>query len=369
MKRRFDEKAQGEKLFLSNALLKTYYLAKPVIPRTLQLALRRNLALWIRRRKKNSWPIAAESYASPPNWNGWQDNKPFCLILTHDVDTAKGYFAHYKLLEIEKEMGFVSSFNFVPERYPLNPADLQKVQAAGFEIGVHGLNHDGKLFQSKQIFFQRAVKINEYLEKWNSVGFRAPSMHHDLDLIKHLNIQYDASTFDTDPFEPQADGVHTIFPFPVFDDNQNLCFWELPYTLAQDFTLFIILRERSIDNWRKKLDWIVKNRGMALLNTHPDYMNFESRRSGTEEYPVQHYRDFLRYVQNRYGDSLWNPTPKQMVEFLQKRYTDAGNPYRISKTIQATPENAKKTNNITYLQGLSGRHTKRGQDQSRGKSG
>ena len=30
-----------------------------------------------------------------------------------------------------------------------------------------------------------------------------------------LNIAYDASTFDTDPFEPQPDGVNTIFPFWV----------------------------------------------------------------------------------------------------------------------------------------------------------
>jgi peptidoglycan/xylan/chitin deacetylase (PgdA/CDA1 family) len=329
MQRRFDEKAQREKLFLPKAFLKAYYRAKPIIPRSVQIALRRKLALWIRRLKKDVWPIDAKSQTPPEGWKGWKDNKPFCLILTHDVDTAKGYLTHYKLLEIEKEMGFVSSFNFVPERYQLYPADLQKVQAAGFEVGVHGLNHDGKLFISEQIFFQRAVKINKYLEKWNSVGFRAPSMHRDLDLIKHLNIQYDSSTFDTDPFEPQADGIHTIFPFPVFDDGQKLCYWEMPYTLAQDFTLFVILRERSINIWRTKLDWIAKNRGMALINTHPDYINFGNRRSGKEEYPVKHYRDFLSYVKNQYGGSVWNPLPKEMVEFLNERYTAAGNPYRM----------------------------------------
>ena len=33
----------------------------------------------------------------------------------------------------------------------------------GFEVGVHGLNHDGKLFQSRQIFEKRSHKINYYL--------------------------------------------------------------------------------------------------------------------------------------------------------------------------------------------------------------
>jgi hypothetical protein len=44
---------------------------------------------------------------------------------------------------------------------------------------------------------------------------------------------------------------------------------ELPYTLPQDFTLFTVMREKDIDIWKKKLDWIVEKGGMALLITHP----------------------------------------------------------------------------------------------------
>jgi len=47
------------------------------------------------------------------------------------------------------------------------------------------------------------------------VGFRAPAMHDNLEWISELNLEYDLSTFDTDPFEPQSDGVGTIFPFKV----------------------------------------------------------------------------------------------------------------------------------------------------------
>jgi hypothetical protein len=51
----------------------------------------------------------------------------------------------------------------------------------------------------------------------------------------------------------------------------------LPYTLVQDFNLFKILREPNIDIWKRKLDWIAERGGMALINTHPDYMGFEGK--------------------------------------------------------------------------------------------
>ena len=132
---------------------------------------------------------------------------------------------HDKCLELaslEKELGFVSSFNFVPERYNVSPKLRNKLVKLGFEVGVHGLNHDGKLFSSKKIFDERAKKINEYIRQWNAAGFRAPAMHHNLEWIHGLNITYDLSTFDTDPFEPQSDGVGTIFPFIVTSKDNAL---------------------------------------------------------------------------------------------------------------------------------------------------
>ena len=100
---------------------------------------------------------------------------------------------------------------------------------------MHDLRHDGKLYKSKKLFLENAKKINEYLKDWNSVGFRAGAMHHDLDLIHALDIEYDASTFYTDPLEPQPDGVGTIFPFRVDDGRNGKGYIELPYSLPQDF--------------------------------------------------------------------------------------------------------------------------------------
>ena len=77
-------------------------------------------------------------------------------------------------------------------------------------------------------------------------------MHHNLEWIHLLNIEYDASTFDVDPFEPQSDGCSSIFPFWVKSQSNNHGYVELPYTLPQDFTLLILLRNLDLKIWFNK---------------------------------------------------------------------------------------------------------------------
>ncbi len=293
---------------------KIFYLFKPIIPRKVQLFLRRFLVKKQLKQHKDGWPIFPGSQTKPENWAGWPDGKSFALVLTHDVELREGHDKCRRLLEIEKELGFKSSFNFVPERYKVDKELREFIISEGFEVGVHGLNHDGKLFRNKKIFSERAKKINQYLKEWNAVGFRAPSMHHNLEWISELNIEYDLSTFDTDPFEPQSDGEGTIFPFWVNSTNQNGGYVELPYTLVQDFTLFILMKEDTPDIWIDKLDWIAENGGMALVNVHPDYLNFENKYL-LEEFPVRHYIELLDYVKSKYEGKYWQALPKQVAKF------------------------------------------------------
>ena len=42
--------------------------------------------------------------------------------------------------------------------------------------------------------------------------------------------------------------------------------------------LVILLQEKNIDIWKQQLDWISEHSGMALLNTHPDYIDFEKKK-------------------------------------------------------------------------------------------
>jgi hypothetical protein len=258
-------------------------------------------------------------------------------------------------MDLEESMGFRSSFNFVPERYNVSESLRNEITSRGFEVGVHGLKHDGKLYSSKSIFQKRAGSINRYLKEWNSVGFTSPSMHHNLDWMHELHLEYDTSTFDTDPFEPQPDSVSTIFPFVVFrnrvqgsgfrvqgssssseglnglNDFNGLppsspaqsavsyelpsFFVELPYTLPQDHSLFIIFKEKTINVWKEKLDWIAEKGGMALVNIHPDYIRFTNSNRADETYPKEYYIEFLTYIEKRFQGQYWNALPREIARF------------------------------------------------------
>lgn len=245
-----------------------YYLLKPLIPRMLQLCARRVLIRYQQVKFRNVWPIDEKAGRAPAGWRGWPDGKRFALVLTHDVDTAEGYSRCLDLMKLDADLGFRSSFNFVPLRYQVSPDILDTFRKEGFEVGVHGLYHDGRYYLSRGMFARRAKKINEFLKEWQAVGYRAPAMYHRLDWFHELEIEYDASTFDTDPFEPHSVGAGTIFPFFVQDPTAQRGFVELPYTLPQDFTLFILMGKENIEIWKRKLDWVVERGGDGALE-HP----------------------------------------------------------------------------------------------------
>jgi len=295
-----------------------YYLIKPIIPRRIQLALRRAIAAYKRRLSRDIWPIDPSAAIKPPDWKGWPDQKRFAFILHHDVDSAKGLENSAKLIELEKRLGFRSSFNFVPEDYA-TPDTLRKtLMESGFEVGVHGLHHDGKIFMNKAKFGRKARRINHYLQEWESIGFTSPSMLRNLDLMAELDIKHGCSTFDTDPFEPHPQGMKTIFPFYVRNLSKTKCYLELPYTLPQDHGLFIIHKEKDISIWKQKLAWIAEKGGMVLLNSHPDYMNFDGHQLSSEEYPASYYSDFLAYIEENYHGQYWHALPREMARFWEQ---------------------------------------------------
>ena len=188
----------------------------------------------------------------------------------------------------------------------------------GFEVGVHDLRHDGKLYWKRSEFPENARSINHYLKEWNASGFRSGFMLHNRECLNGLDIEYDASTFDTDPFEPQPEGVNTIFPFWVSRPDGS-GYVELPYTLPQDSTLFLVLQEKSPDIWKKKLAWIMEHGGMALINVHPDYIGFNEDKLDASEYPAAFYKEFLRHVAENCKGAYWNAPPKEIARWYQEK--------------------------------------------------
>jgi hypothetical protein len=298
---------------------RAYYFLKPLLPRALTRIMRRLYQNPQKATANNPWPIddrytqflskiLAQILQATPGRElsiraFWPHHKPYSFVLTHDVETKIGVDYVRNVADLEESFGFRSSFNFVPERYHVDPKLLDELRSRGFEIGVHGLKHDGKLFSSKKVFDRRAIKINRYLKEYGAVGFRAPLTHRNPEWMQALEIEYDLSFFDTDPFEPMPGGTMSIWPFFLGH------FVELPYTLVQDYSLTAVLGETSPHIWLKKVDYIEKHQGMALLNSHPDYLK--------EPNNLEIYSAFLAAMKER--NNYWHALPRDVARWWRDR--------------------------------------------------
>jgi len=296
-----------------------YYRLKPLIPRPVQLALRRS---YVSRQAKQSFPawpvetrvpdlvaayvrqfIARLDGGSLRRVGFWPDGKRAALVLTHDVEWDAGLRQAPALAAIEKRLGFTSCWNLVPERYPIDWSIVDALRSEGHEVGIHGLKHDGRLFQSRAIFEDRMRQIASYAEKWRAAGFRSPSMLRNAAWMTSLPFEYDSSFPDTDPYEPQPGGCCS--PWPYFMGNVV----ELPLTMPQDHTLFEILGRDDIAIWKQKAGWLMQVGGIIVLNVHPDYMT-TPRRLGL-------YESLLEFLWAQEG--VWHALPRTVAAWWRKR--------------------------------------------------
>ena len=224
------------------------------------------------------------------------------VVLTHDVETRSGFRFIPRVIDLENRYNFKSSWNIVPYKYPIDPAIIQAIRENGHEVGIHGYNHDGRMYLSKKIFDKRAPLINQALDKYGAVGFRSPMVHRNLAWLQMLNIEYDSSCFDYDPYQPFPGGTGSIWPFVAGK------FVELPYTLPQDHTLFYVLKKRDISLWKKKTDWICEHGGVVLSLTHPDYLQ--------ERNHLGLYEEFLQYLSGL--KNSWRCLPKELAAWWKR---------------------------------------------------
>ncbi|MFA7123975.1 MAG: hypothetical protein WC212_08050, partial [Candidatus Delongbacteria bacterium] len=269
-------------------LKKTYYkAARPIMPLSFRHYLQDRASRRVKLKDNFIWDelvnIVKENKI---DWNIYPDNAKAAVVLTHDVDTQEGFDNIPEILMLEQELGFKSSWNIVPYKYNIDQGIIDLIKNSGHEIGIHGYNHDGKLFYSEKIFDERVPYINEAIEKYGAKGFRAPMVHRNLKWLQKLDIEYDASCFDYDPYQPFPGGTGSIWPFKAGK------FIELPYTLPQDHDLFFMMKRNDIEIWKKKTDWLIENRGMIMLITHPDYLN------GVYKENYKHFLEYLKEIKS-----------------------------------------------------------------------
>jgi peptidoglycan/xylan/chitin deacetylase (PgdA/CDA1 family) len=187
------------------------------------------------------------------------------------------------------------------------------IRDSGNEIGIQGYNHDGKLYYSEKIFTERAEYINRALKEYQAVGFRSPMVQRNLSWLQKLDIEYDASCFDYDPFQPFPGGTGSIWPF------QAGKLIELPYTMPQDHVLFYILREKSSTIWKNKAYWIAKNHGVILMLTHPDYLK--------EKDHLKYYEETLQYLST--FKNVWHCLPHELAAHFRIQIENVSSKPRI----------------------------------------
>ena len=295
-----------------------YYRLRPMLPRATQIWMRRLLSRVQIRTEFPRWPVETalhDFYAmllrhstdvageAIPSLAPWPNGHSWAFVLTHDVETAVGYQNMNVFRELELKYGYRSSWNFVPKRYAVDDATVDALKREGFEVGIHGLYHDGRDLQSLSVLAERLPMIRDYASRWQAVGFRSPATHREWSWMPLLGFDYDSSYPDTDPFEPQSGGCCTWLPY----FNQDMV--ELPITLPQDHTLFAILREADGRRWIEKAEHVRREGGMALLITHPDY--------ALNDRSILAYRALLERFA---GDATaWRALPHQVSTWWRRR--------------------------------------------------
>jgi peptidoglycan/xylan/chitin deacetylase (PgdA/CDA1 family) len=237
----------------------------------------------------------------------WPKSFNSCAIMTHDVETGVGQDFCPSMLKIEQEYGIKSAFELVPEvRYEISQEVMEAIRRAGSEVCVHGLNHDGRLFSSEELFRSRAKAINQYAEKWGARGFRSPVMYRNLSWYDAFQFSYDMSVPNVAHLDPQRGGCCTIFPYFVGD------ILELPLTTTQDYPLFNIIRSNPMEMWSKQMESIIAKHGLVSFIIHPDYI-IEPERQAL-------YRELLQMLK-RYSseNNVWLALPREVDTWWRER--------------------------------------------------
>lgn len=237
----------------------------------------------------------------------WPDDYMGCVLMTHDVEHEQGRRFCGQLMDLDERHGVRASFQVVPEeRYSVSPAFLESIRARGFELNVHDLNHDGRLFRSHEYFLNRARKINQYGQKWRSDGYRSGGMYRNAEWIDALRFSYEMSFPTAAHLEPQIGGCCTVMPYFLGG------LIELPLTTTQDYSLFHILGQYSIDLWKQEMASIAESNGLASFIIHPDYI-IERRARRVYEELLQHLRESCS------KEKLWQPLPGQAANWWRER--------------------------------------------------
>jgi hypothetical protein len=315
--------ADKRAILSSEAFQKAYYNIRPLLPVQVRKHLQRIFLSDWRELVFPAWPVdttvervvervlllsmKAQKLERIPFIWFWPEGTGSCLMLTHDVETKAGVDFAPRLMDIDDAFGIKASFQVIPEkRYRVSTDFLHGIRDRGFELNVQDLSHDGNLFGNREEFLLRAKSINRHLKAYGALGFRSGRMYRNVDWYQELNISYDMSVPNVAHLEPQRGGCCTVFPYFI----GNIL--ELPLTTSQDYTLFHILGEYSINLWKRQIAMIMERHGLMSFIIHPDYV--------MKMKALEVYKTLLGYLaQLRSEANVWIALPRDVDRWWRER--------------------------------------------------
>jgi len=304
-------------------LKRIYYWLRPVTNRSMRKGIQRFRAGHWRKVPFPSWPVdtsveniceglmllslRAKGVDGVPFIWFWPKGARGCVLMTHDVETEVGRDHCPELLDINDSFAIKASFQIVPQdRYDVSPAFLDQIRTQGSEVCVQDLNHDGRLFDDREEFRRRASIINRYGKEFGARGFRSAVLYRRPEWFEDLEFSFDMSIPNVARLDPQRGGCCTVMPYFIGD------ILELPVTTVQDYTLFHLLRERSIDLWKRQCEMILAKYGLISFIVHPDYVIEPDTRAV--------YEALLSWLQElRAKQPLWFALPHEIDAWWRAR--------------------------------------------------
>ena len=306
---------------LSPRVLNLYYRCKPLLPRGLQLSVRRRWTTFKGTPEFPRWPHddsverlarfygACVLRALGRNEVGfrwfWPNGNRAAAILTHDIEGVSGMRNALRVAEIEEGHGFRSSFNVVSDSYPIDWGVLRELSARGHEIGSHALHHDRSLFSSRAEFERQLPRLRVSVAELGANGFRSPATHRVPEWFAELPVDYDVTMALSDPYEAQPGGTCSAWPFFIGT------VLEMPYTLPQDHTLFTLMGSRDSRQWIEQMLRVKRSFGLVQCLSHPDAGYLADRRNEVS------YREFLEALRSQ--DDIWHALPREVSRWWRAR--------------------------------------------------
>jgi len=322
---RYTSNARGPVLTSAGRTIirKAYYFLRPLMPASVRRPIQQ---IYFRGRGKiyfPKWPVdrtvehilerllvlsmtANRTDQIPFIWF-WPDGALSCAMITHDVETQSGRDFCSHLMDIDDSFQIKASFQIVPEkRYKVPQSLLESIRNRGFELGIQDLNHDGRLFTDREEFLRRAERINLYAKEYGASGFRAAVLYRNADWYDALAFSYDMSIPNVAHLDAQQGGCCTVMPYFIGG------MLELPVTTTQDYSLFRILNDYSIELWKQQIALIMDKHGLISFIVHPDYV-IEKRARNT-------YVGLLECISAlRSEGQLWVALPREVDSWWRER--------------------------------------------------